>query len=363
LGKKIVILAPYPIGHAPSQRFRFEQYFQILENNHFHFKIKTFYSLKTWRILHQEGNLFSKIARIKISFFLRLLHVFQSLSADFIFIHREASPIGPPIFEWILIKFFRKKVIYDFDDAIWLPNYSEANTRFQKLKYYSKVNSIIKWSWKISVGNQFLADYALQFNQNVIINPTTIDTENYHNPILFHENITPNKKAIIGWTGTHTTIKYLDFLVPILQKLNEEFDYTFCVISNEAPQLDLPNLQFIPWQKETEIKDLMQFDLGVMPLTNDDWSKGKCGFKSLQYMALKTPSIASPVGVNQQIIDHGINGFLCDSPEEWYESLKYFLQHPEEMESMKESARQKIEKYFSVHANTENFLNLFNTSI
>jgi glycosyltransferase involved in cell wall biosynthesis len=361
LGKKIVILAPYPIGHAPSQRFRFEQYFKILEENDFQFKVKTFYSLKTWKILHQEGNLLAKIVRIKISFFLRLIHVLQSLSAELIFIHREASPIGPPIFEWILIKLFRKKVIYDFDDAIWLPNYSEANTRFQKLKYYTKVNSIIKWSWKISVGNQFLADYAKQFNNNIVINPTTIDTVSYHNPSLYIKDQNPNKKVVIGWTGTHTTIKYLDFLVPILKELNKEFEYTFCVISNEEPNMDIPNIQFKKWKKETEIEDLMQFDLGVMPLTDDAWSKGKCGFKSLQYMALKTPSIASPVGVNSKIIDHGVNGFLCNTSEEWYTSLKHFLQNPEQIETMKSRARTKIENNYSVNSNKVNFLNLFNT--
>lgn len=356
--KSIIVFMPYPYGKSPSQRFRFEQYLDILSESNFEYTLKPFYSDKTWDILHWEGHTISKVLRVFYAFFIRFFQVFTSVKYDLVFIHREVAPIGPPFLEWLLVKLLRKKVIYDFDDAIWLPNYSEANTKFQKLKYYTKVNGIMKWASKISAGNQYLVDYASQFNLNTIINPTTIDTENYHNPVLFP--VVENSKPVIGWTGTHTTAKYLEFLAPILEKLANDFDFDFCVISNEEPNFKLANLKFVKWKKETEIQDLLRFTVGVMPLTDDQWAKGKCGFKALQYMSLGVPAIASPVGVNNEIIDHGKNGFLCTTENQWYEALYYLLDNPEETKKMHENARKKIIDKYSVASNKQNFLDLFN---
>lgn len=355
--KSVIIFMPYPHGKSPSQRFRFEQYLQILNENGFKYSLYSFYSDKTWEILHWEGHTFSKISRIIWAFIVRFFQIFKSINYDFVFIHREVAPIGPPFLEWIIGKVLQKKIIYDFDDAIWLPNFSEANTKFQKLKYYSKVNGIMKLASRISAGNQYLLDYSSQFNSNGILNPTTIDTVNYHNPSLYQE--ISKDKIVIGWTGTHTTAKYLEFLVPIIERLEKDFDFEFCVISNEEPTLNLTNLNFVKWKKESEIEDLLRFTIGVMPLSDDKWSKGKCGFKALQYMALGIPAIASPVGVNSEIIDHGLNGFLCATENQWYESLHYLMSNPEEIKKMHQAARKKIIDKYSVMSNTDNFIKLF----
>ncbi len=358
MGKSIFFMVPYPIGKAPSQRFRFEQYFDLLKKEGYNFIVKPFYSDKTWEILHYEGHFISKTIRITSSFFIRFFQLFQLFKYDIIFIHREGAPIGPAIFEWVIAKILRKKIIYDFDDAVWLPNYSEANTKVHKLKNYKKVNSIMKWATKVSAGNKYLANYAQQFNENVCVNPTTIDTENYHLPNIY-TSVFVKEKAVIGWTGTHTTGKYLSFLVPVIEKLNLEFDFEFCVISNEEPLINLKNLKFIKWKKESEIEDLLRFDIGVMPLSDDQWANGKCGFKALQYMSLGIPTIASPVGMNSEIIDEGINGFLCTTEKEWYEAFYYLLSDLNNRERMRCSARDKIIKNYSVISNQQNFLNLF----
>ncbi len=359
MGKSIYFLVPYPLGKAPSQRFRFEQYFKLLDEKGFHYVVKSFYSDKTWIFLHQEGHVFSKGIKIISAFFIRFFQLFTLLKFDYVFIHREVTPIGPPFFEWIIAKVLRKKIIYDFDDAIWLPNFSESNSTFQKLKYYQKVNGIMKWAFKISAGNAYLVEYAKQFNSNVIVNPTTIDTEFYHNGELYRTNKN-DKMPVIGWTGSHTTAKYLEFLIPILDKLNNEFDFEFCVISNEEPAVKIKNLNFIKWSKDSEIEDLLRFDIGVMPLTDDQWAKGKCGFKALQYMSLGIPAIVSPVGMNVDIIDQGENGYLCSTEKEWYDSLYFLLKNPSEIIKMHNSARMKIIDKYSIVSNKKNFLNLFN---
>jgi len=214
----------------------------------------------------------------------------------------------------------------------------------------------MKWASCISAGNEYLSNYAKQYNSNVFVNPTTIDTLNHHNLSLF--NRIENEKTIIGWTGTHTTAKYLDFLIPIFEKLSLEFEFVFRVISNEEPAMCYDNLQFIKWNKSTEIEDLLKFDIGVMPLSDDKWAKGKCGFKILQYMSLGIPAIASPVGMNSEIIDQGVNGFLCSSEDEWYKSLQFLLSDKINRINIRAAAIKKIQDNYSVKSNSMNFLSI-----
>lgn len=354
----ILFVVPYPIGQAPSQRFRFEQYFGILSSQGITYHVQSFWDAKAWAILYRQGNVFAKAYGLARGFFRRSLLIFKLHRYDFIFLHREASPIGPPIFEWLMTNVFKKKIIYDFDDAIWVPSTSDANGIVAKLKWSSKVSSICQWAYKVSCGNDYLCQYARQYQNLVVLNPTTIDTEHLHNPV--NKDETNNRiKPVIGWTGTHSTLPYLHELIPILRELERRYSFTFCVIANQAPDVTLQSLQFIPWKKETEIADLLLFDIGVMPLTDDDWAKGKCGFKALQYMALGIASVVSPIGVNTEIVDHGITGFICTEPEEWLKALTELLTNPALRMKMAEAARMKVESAYSVKSNTKNFLELF----
>jgi len=275
---------------------------------------------------------------------------------DFVFIHREAAPIGPPIFEWLITKLFRKRVIYDFDDAIWISNTSEANHWVARIKWHGKVAHICRWAHKVSVGNRYLFEYAQQYNKSVVLNPTTIDTEALHNRTKL---VTNSGKIIIGWTGTHSTLSYLRELLPILQNLEKKFHFEFCVIADRPPTWTLKSMRFIPWKKATEVEDLLQFDIGVMPLTDDRWAKGKCGFKALQYMALGIPPIVSPVGVNQEIVEQGRNGFLCSSSADWAQALSALFSEAELRTQLGKNARKTVESKYSVLANAENFVQLF----
>ena len=353
--KRIFFIAPYPHNSAPSQRFRFEQYFSYLEKEGYDVRLFPFLDQKTWKTLYNQGKVSSKMIGVLKSFINRLFLLFSLHKADFVFIHREASHIGPPVFEWLIAKVLRKKYIYDFDDAIWLPNYSETNARFHRLKAYWKVNYCMKWAHQISAGNQFLADYACQFNPNVFIIPTTIDTENYHTG---NTNYHP-EKLVIGWTGTHTTMRYLDELIPIFEYLNSKYDYTIQIISNEKPHFNFPNLEFIPWKKETEISDLLNFSIGIMPLVEDQWSLGKCGFKGLQYMSLGIPTVMSPVGVNTDIVEHRKNGLIASTAPEWKNGLELLLSDAELRMKLGKNGKQTIESRYSVHSQRLAYLSLF----
>jgi glycosyltransferase involved in cell wall biosynthesis len=353
----ILFLVPYPIGRAPSQRFRFEQYLPVLTLHGHSYRLEPFLTEAAWSILYKPGHVATKVSSILKGFGRRISLLFRVPTYDYIFIHREAAPIGPPWLEWLIAKLLQKKIIYDFDDAIWLANTSEANRIAAKLKWHRKVDSICYWSYKNSCGNAYLASYARQFNPDTIINPTTIDTVHLHNQV---RDQTVSGRLVIGWTGTHSTLKYLDQLVPVLAKLEAEgLDFEFRVISNQPPALNLQSLVFVPWRKETEITDLLAFHVGLMPLENDLWAKGKCAFKALQYMALGIPALVSPVGMNTEVVTNDYNGYICDTPADWEERLRQLLTRPSLRQQLGARARTTVVERYSVQANTPNFLQLF----
>ncbi|TAF66665.1 MAG: glycosyltransferase [Cytophagales bacterium] len=357
---KILFLVPYPSGEAPSQRFRFEQYFVSLEKASHQYEVHSFLDVGTWQILYKKGNNWAKIKGIVSGFWRRFQLLWGLKKFDFVFIHREATPIGLPWVEWYIAKIARKKIIFDFDDAIWLPDSAKTGFLKKLVKCYWKTSYLCRYAYKVSAGNDYLCDYALQYNSNTFLNPTTIDTENLHNPFHFEQLTSLTRTKTIGWTGTHSTLMYLDFLVPILQKLEQKYAFVFLVIANKMPHFQLKSLRYVPWQKTTEIADLMQMDLGLMPLTDDAWAKGKCGFKALQYMSLGIPAVASPVGVNTKMIEHGKNGWLCDTAKEWELILTQWLNDEGfDEKEMSANARQSVIQYYSVKSNEQNFLHLF----
>jgi glycosyltransferase involved in cell wall biosynthesis len=348
--KTILFITPYPQGKAPSQRFRFEQYFEILSQNNYQFDTAPFYSDEVWAILYKKGLIFKKVFSVLTSFFSRFLLVFKLRKYDFVFIHREVCPLGPPVFEWIIAKICRKKIIYDFDDAIWL---TDEKARFSNfIRCFWKVKYICRWSYKISCGNDYLASYAKQFNNQVITNPTTIDLK-HHKSIEVPEN----QVFTIGWTGSHSTLKYLDTVYPVLKKLENKIK--LLVICDKDPAYDLKNYQFLAWSEEAEVIGLQQIDIGIMPLPNDEWTKGKCGFKALQYMAMKKSVVLSPVGVNTQIIQNGVNGFWASDEVEWQEKLTQLIENKELREKMGALGFETLKNNFSVESNKRNFLDLF----
>lgn len=353
--KSVLFLGQLPEGISPSQRFRIELYKELMKENEIEYWFQPFISHKYVPYLYRQGHLAKKIIGVITGFLNRFVGLFRYSNADYVFVQREASPVGPPIFEWCYAKLLRKKIIYDFDDAIWLPNVTESNKLAGYLKCYWKVKHICRWSHKVSAGNEFLGKYAKQFNDNVVYNPTCVDTENRYNKIACQQT----KMVTIGWTGSHSTLQFLAEAVPALQRLERMHSFRFLVICNQKPDFNLRSLQFIPWNKDTEIDDLLQINIGIMPSKNDAWNEGKCGFKIIQYLSLGIPAVASLVGVNKKIIDHGVNGFLCSTEEEWVQAFSRLLEDENKRIAFGEAGKRKIKEQYDVSSNATNFLSLF----
>jgi glycosyltransferase involved in cell wall biosynthesis len=355
---KILFLAPYPLKSSPSQRFRFEQYFDALTKAGHQYTFQSFLTHNGWKVIYSKGNQLSKTWAIVAGFLRRMAILPATIDADIVFIHRELAPVGPPVFEWTIAKLFRKKVVYDFDDAIWLTDAENEGWLTSVFRWRSKVGSICRWSSITSCGNEFLCSYARKFNNNVRYNPTTIDTT-YHKPKDHGKTF----GVVVGWTGSHSTLKYLDSVVPVIQHLEKKYpDLVFMVIANRKPDIPISNLVFVPWNENSEIEDLSKIDIGIMPLPDDEWSKGKCGFKLLQYMAMEKPAVASPVGVNTTIITNNMDGLICHSANEWISALERLIIDPQLRAELGRAGRRKVEENYSVVSNTSNFLALFSES-
>jgi glycosyltransferase involved in cell wall biosynthesis len=361
--KKLLIVAPYPQGKAPSQRFRFEQYLGALDANGVGWEIASFWSQRHWPAIYRKGSLALKIYATLEGFARRFFLLFRLGNFDRILIHREATPVGPPWWEYIAAKWFGKTLIYDFDDAVWLPNNSDANEKLVgKFKAHGKTSKIISLSSRVLAGNAFLAGYASQWCNNVVVMPTTIDTVHHHNRIKSHGSCAV---PVIGWTGTHSTTRQLTPLFPALAKLYETQPFSLLIIADKAPENLPPFATFISWNKDTEIDDLLRIDVGIMPLYNTEWERGKCGFKALQYMALGIPAVVSAVGVNTEIVQHGVNGFVCESmpvphTDSWSSALTALLNNHSLRASMGAEARKRVEAEYSVEAWKERFVDAVN---
>lgn len=353
--KKVLFLVQSPKGISPSQRFRQELYERTLKENNIDFDVQSFIDPSTRKVLYKKGHTFQKMLGVLKGFCRRLAGVVNARKYDFIAIYREAAPVGPPVFEWIYAKLLRKKIIFDFDDAIWVPLVSDNNRLVRLIKCSWKVKYICRWSHKVSVGNKFLYDFAIRYNKNVVLNPTCVDTKFHHNPVKSHET----DRVAIGWTGSFSTLAYLGQVIGVLQEIEKKYSFDFIVIADINPRLPLKGFKFLPWSKETEITDLLKCNIGIMPLSDTEFERGKCGFKIIQYLSLGIPAVASPVGVNTTIIEENVNGFLCNSNTGWYAALEKLLKDKDLREKMGAAGREKVRKNYSIISNAPVFLSLF----
>lgn len=354
--KNVLFIASHRVNRAPNQRFRFEQYISYLEQHGFRCTISPLITTSEEdQLFYSSGNYLRKILLgLKLAV-RRIRDIIRGPHFDIIFIAREAFITSSVFFEKLLRK-KNTKIIFDFDDAIWLSVISPNNQFFSIMKDGEKTSKIIRMSDRVFAGNQFLADYALQFNSDVVIIPTTIDTEKY-NPVAKNQQ----HKITIGWSGSVSTIEHFEFAIPALTKLKEKYteQIEIKVIGDEHYRNEKLNIVGLPWQSETEIPDLQTIDIGIMPLPDTEWARGKCGLKGLQYMALEIPTIMSPVGVNIEIIQHGKNGFLASTEEQWVKIISDLIENKTLRISIGSEGRKTVISKYSVASQQANYLKYF----
>ena len=356
--KKVLFCGLNRPRRAPSQRYRFEQFFPALDEAGISYDYRFLLNAKMDKDFYAPGKYFQKIF-IVLSCIGKLTYtwLFVVHKYEYVFVQKQLFMLGTSFFERRFAK--KAKLIYDFDDAIWMMNISKANRKLAFLKNPDKTKEIIQVAHQVVVGNEFLANYALQFNANVAVIPTVVDTENYHRKSPYTEK--ENSKVCIGWSGSHTTIEHFLTLIPTLEKVKEQHGDKayFKVIGGPNFKYEKLGIQGIRWSEETEVAELEEIDIGIMPLPNDNWSEGKCGLKGLVYMSMGIPNMMSNVGVNKTIIEQAQNGFLCDSEGDWLKYFNALIQDFDLRKSIGEKGRETILKHYSTQAVREDFLGLF----
>jgi len=355
--KRILFIVPHRLGRSPGQRFRFEQYTDFIKENGYECVISNIISQKDDTLFYSKGKLLQKFRILLKSFKIRYRDLKRVKDFDIIFIYREAFMLGSAFFERKISK-KNKKIIFDFDDAIWLKEVSDGNKYLAWLKYPSKTAAIIKLSALVIAGNEYLAGYAAIYNKNVRVFPTTLNTALF-SPALKEKT---GNRICIGWTGSSTTLKHLKLLISSLRKIKDTYKEKvyFKVISDIPIRSDVIEIINCKWNLLSELQDLSEIDIGIMPLPDDEWSKGKCGFKGLQYMSLEIPTVMSPVGVNTEIIQDGFNGFLAGNDAEWIEKLSLLIDSPELREKLGKEGRKTVVEKYSFESQKQKYLQYFN---
>lgn len=355
---RVLAIVPSIYDTSPGQRFRIEQWEPILAESGVQISYSPFENEELHAVLYKSGASLPKVKAVIDSMRRRRRELSGAKEFDLIYIFREAALLGPPWFERRIAK-LGVPVVFDFDDAVFVSYKSPSNGYLSYLKFPAKTAEICRLSAHVMAGNQYLADYALKENPRVTIIPTTIDTEKYTPRYPESESETPT----IGWSGSFSTVQHLDTVREVLQELAKTEKFKLRVIG--TPEYYLPGVETeaIPWRSDSEIEDLREMDIGLMPLPDEDWSRGKCGLKALQYMALGIPTICSPVGVNSTIIQDGANGYLANGKEEWIKKLKLMLHSPELRRQIGMAGRKTVEDGYSAISQAPRVLQVFRSAI
>jgi glycosyltransferase involved in cell wall biosynthesis len=291
----------------------------------------------------------------------RLVDILKSRKYDWVILQRCLLPGISPGFDFLLRK-FAKRLIFDFDDAIFTlqdhlkPANWETNPTISG--EFAKVKIDIKLADVVIAGNSYLANFAGKYNKRVEIIPTPVDTSIFK-PLKQKRG---SEIVTIGWSGSSSNLYYLKQIEPVLRSLQEKHHVRIKVVCSEKPNLALPDVIWEKWTSENEVKNLNSFDIGIAPLPDDSWTKGKCGLKLLKYMAVGKPTVSSAVGVHNEIIKNGENGYLATNDEEFYKSLEKLINNPDQRDEMGKKARDTVINNYSLEICSKKLLDVLKNS-
>jgi glycosyltransferase involved in cell wall biosynthesis len=353
---RVLALSPIPEEGAGC-RFRIAQFIPHLASEGIEVTLRSLFDADFFRLVYRPGHYLRKALSFAELSIKRLDSLRDASQFDAIFIYREMFPIGPALVERLLSMRRRPPVIFDFDDAIFLPSVSDANRFISALKAPGKVATIIRHSDQVIAGNEYLAAYARRFNAAVTIIPTCVDTTRFV-PLpdgALSNNGGSARQPVVGWIGSPTTAPYVRRLTPVLQRVRQRHPFVLRV-SGAGESLEVAGIttEQPRWSLGDEVRLFNTCDVGVYPLADDEWSRGKCGFKAIEFMACGVPVVAAAVGVNREIVEDGVNGFLASTEDEWVEKLGRLLADPQLRRRFGEAGRRTIEERYSlrVHAPT-----------
>lgn len=342
LPKTILFLPKYPRMGA-SSRLRTYQFISRWEGAGYRVKVSPFFNeqylqerykgegLDTWNLLK--------------CYFQRLWVLLGAWRYTHVWIEKELFPFVPAWAEWILAK-VGKGYFVDYDDAVF-HRYDQARRPWVRRIFSDKIDRVMRYAKVVFVGNSYLEQRARQAGAKKIVRlPTVIDTKKYG-----MKTWSDGGTVRIGWIGSPSTLKYLNLIRPELEQICREYDAEVLLVNGKVKwKFDGP-MRLIPWTEEGEVAAIQEMDIGVMPLPDTPWEQGKCAYKLIQYMACGLPVIASPVGMNVDVVEEGVNGFLAKDGESWIAALRTLVRDAALRKRMGEYGFALVQKEYTLEGN------------
>ncbi|TSA30150.1 MAG: glycosyltransferase [Ignavibacteriales bacterium] len=347
---KILALTRYSTLGA-SSRFRIYQYLPYLQEHGCEFTVQPLLSDKYINHLYNKTPL--PLLEIIKKYFERVLLLLRKNKFDIIWLQQEAFPWIPAWFETALIK-SNVPVIVDYDDAFF-HRYDQHRSKLVRCFLKNKIDIVMSCAEVVIAGNQYLAERAIKNkSKKVIILPTVVDTE------VYSPSYSPaNELFTIGWIGSPHTAKYLKIVEDALYEVCKDGNSRVIIVGSKNIELNSIPMEIREWSNSSEVEEIQRFDVGIMPLLDSSWERGKCGFKLIQYMACAKPVVASPVGVNKLIVKNNVNGFLANNYDEWVKYLTILKNDFDLRKRMGIEGRKLVEEKYSLQVSAPKLFQLF----
>jgi glycosyltransferase involved in cell wall biosynthesis len=353
------IFARYSSTHA-STRVRFLQFFPALKEAGFDVRL---FTIIQDRAVRGAGSIAS-IVILRVGSWLKVAHhVFRLAPDSLLHIHIELFPWLPYFIERQILRVAGiQSYSLELDDA-WFHVYDRHHLRVVRFFLGTKIDKLMKGSTVVFAGNQYIADRATAAGaRQVVIVPTVVDTQRYAPSMTNQQSkiSTSRRMPVIGWIGSPATTPFLTRLRSVILELHNSGIATFVAIGADASQLGDVPITVLPWSELEEVRMLYAFDIGIMPLNDSPFERGKCGYKLIQYMACALPIVASPVGVNSVIVQHDVNGFLAADVQEWKKYLEILCRDNELRRKMGVAGLKRAIHQYSLAAVAPQVISIFN---
>lgn len=350
MNNKNLLILPRYTAKGPSSRVRFYQYLPYLQEAGWNTKVEPFFDNEYINTLfnHQAINLSSILS----AYAHRFATAIKSSGYDLIWMQYELLPWLPTWLEKVLLA-KNVPLVIDYDDAVFHRYDTHRSILVRKL-LGNKIAKVMKNATALTLGNSYLAQWATKAGSKSILQiPSVVDTERYQINHTTHEAFT------IGWIGTPKTVHYVEMLEPVFRKVLDPQTRLLIVGAQVPNKLRDLHVESQPWNLATEVVQIQQFDVGIMPLVDEPFERGKCGYKLIQYMACGLPVIASPVGANQEIVEHNINGFLATSKDDWINALQQLKSDSKKAQIYGTNGHLKVETAYSIKKNAPRLIAFF----
>lgn len=352
--KRIVALVPNVPGTAPGQRVRIESWIPHLRESGWEVELFPFEDARLREVLYQAGHVKEKAAGLARCYAAQTRRVLSLPPCDVVLVYREAALVGPALLER-LVRRRGVPIVFDLDEPIFLPYRSPTSGWASLLKVSRKTHALFRMATEIVAINRIIGDAASKYNPAVTVIPNFLDVERYR-----PRSAPPTNGPVrLAWSGSHTTMANLRTIAPVLSQVQQESGARLRVVGTGSVEVPGVDVELRQWSPDTEVQDLQDCDVGLVPLTDLRWNRWKFFMKVVQYMAVGLPVVAQRTGSNPEVIEDGVTGFCVETPDEWYRALKTLVDDADLRHKMSAAARRTAVERYSTAAQMARVVSVF----